>query len=70
MTCARIDGKGGKKMKFFGNAAALVVAVCMMGGLILAQRDYQNSWHDQSVIEMSASPAAPASVDQYRVVMK
>jgi hypothetical protein len=57
-------------MKVFGNATAFVVAVCLMGGLILAQRDYQNSWHQQSVIQMSASPAAPASVGHYSVVMK
>jgi hypothetical protein len=57
-------------MKVIANAAAFVVAIGMMGGLILAQRDYQNSWHEQSAIEMPATPGTPAAVDQYSVVMK
>ncbi len=61
-------------MKVLGNTVALIVAVSLMGGLILAQRDYQNSWRDRGLTQMPAinatNPAAPAPADQYNVVMK
>jgi hypothetical protein len=61
-------------MKFFGNAAVLLVALSVMGGLILAQHDYQNSWSQPNSSRMSATIAANATTsDQargYTVVMK
>jgi hypothetical protein len=45
-----------------------------MGGLILAQRDYQNSWREGATIQMSTtkatSPGTPERVGEYNVVMK
>jgi hypothetical protein len=61
-------------MKVLANAAALVVALSIMGGLILAQRDYQNSLHEPNANQISASEAANASTPEqpgeYTVVMR
>jgi hypothetical protein len=42
-------------MKVLGNAAVLFVALTIMGGLLLAQRSYQNSWHASDAMQTSAS---------------
>jgi hypothetical protein len=61
-------------MKILGNAAAFLAALAVMGGLILAQRDYQNSWREPSAIQMSATVATnagtPEQAGEYKVVMK
>jgi hypothetical protein len=60
-------------MKILGNAAALVVALSVMVGLIIAQRGYQNSWREPSAIQMSATAVTNAGLEQagdYKVVMK
>jgi len=61
-------------MKVLGSAATLLVALSVMGGLILAQRDYQNSWREGATIQMSTtkatSPGTPERVGEYTVVMK
>ena len=61
-------------MKVFGSAATFLVALSVMGGLILAQRDYQNSWREGATIQMFAtnatSPGASERVGEYYVVMK
>jgi hypothetical protein len=61
-------------MKVLGNAAAFLVAIAVMGGLILAQRDYQNSWREPGTIQMSATMATnagmPERAGEYKVVMK
>ena len=50
-------------MKNLGSAAAFLVAVGAIVGLILAQRNYQNSWLEPAKIQMTA-PAIPAPVNQ------
>jgi hypothetical protein len=57
-------------MKTLGNAAAFLIAVGVMCGLIQAQHNYQNSWREPTIIEMASSPATPAPANQYSVVMK
>jgi hypothetical protein len=61
-------------MKVLGSAATFFVALSVMGGLILAQRDYQNSWREGATIQMSAtnatSPDSPERIAGYNVVMK
>jgi len=61
-------------MKVLGNAAALLVALSIMGGLILAQRNYQNSWRESSAVQISVntgtSAGTPDPAGAYRVVMK
>jgi hypothetical protein len=57
-------------MKVLGNAAALLVALSVMGGLILAQRSYQNSWREPNAIQMSATAVTPEQAGEYKVVMK
>jgi hypothetical protein len=59
-------------MKVVGNATALFVAVSIMVGLIVAQRGYQNSWHEPSGIQASAviDSAALQRTGGYKVVMK
>jgi hypothetical protein len=60
-------------MKVLGSAATFLVALSVMGGLILAQRDYQNSWREGATIQTSAtnatSPGTPERVGEYNVVM-
>jgi len=57
------------KMKVLGNAAAFVLALTIIGGVMLAQRDYQNSWRDTGVVQMTptdaSSPAAPEQIAEY-----
>ena len=62
--------EGVRKMKVLGNAAALFVALSLMGGLILAQRNYQNSWREPNAIQMSATSVTPEHAGAYKVVMK
>ena len=61
-------------MRVLGNAAVLAAALSLIGGLILAQRDYQNSWREGATIQISAtkatSPGTPERVGEYNVVMK
>ncbi len=61
-------------MKVLGNTAALLAALSIMGGLILAQRSYQNSWREPTAIQTSATTAITASTPElagkYKVVMK
>jgi hypothetical protein len=63
-----------KAMRVLGNAAALAAALSLIGGLILAQRDYQNSWREPSVIQASSTLAANGGAHEgaaeYKVVMK
>jgi hypothetical protein len=59
-----------ESMKNLGSAAAFLVAVGAMVGLILAQRNYQNSWLEPAKIQMTAPPAIPAPVNQGSVVLK
>ena len=63
-------GEGVRKMKVLGNAAALLVALSVMGGLRLAQRNYQNSWREPSAVQMSATAITPEHAGEYKVVMK
>jgi hypothetical protein len=61
-------------MKILGNTTALLVALSVMGGLMLAQRDYQNSWREPSVMQTSptvvTNASTPEGAGQYKVVMK
>jgi hypothetical protein len=57
-------------MKVLGNAAALLVALSIIGGLILAQHNYQNSWSEPSVVQMTATTVTPEHAGAYKVVMK
>jgi hypothetical protein len=61
-------------MKILGNAAVLVAALSVMGGIMLAQRDYQNSWREPSAVQTSATVVPNASmlerVGEYNIVMK
>ena len=58
----------GRKMRVLGNAAALLVTLTIMGGLIVAQRDYQNSWHQPDVVQGSATTATHSGA--YKLAMK
>jgi hypothetical protein len=62
--------EGVRKMKVLGNAAALLAALSVMAGLILAQRNYQNSWRETSAVQMSATAVTPGHAGEYKVVMK
>jgi hypothetical protein len=61
-------------MKILGNTAALVAALSIMGGIMLAQRDYQNSWREPRTVQTSAPVVTPASTleraGEYNIVMK
>ncbi len=61
-------------MKALANAAALFVALSVMGGLILAQRAYQNSWREPIAIQTAATAITnagmPERTGEYKVVMK
>jgi hypothetical protein len=54
------------KMRTFGRAAALAGAISLMGWIIIAQRDYQQSFHEALVQThpvndaVSAVPGRPA----------
>ncbi len=69
-----VETEGGRKMKVLGNAAAFLIVLSVMGGIILAQRDYQNSWREPSAIHTSATIVTNAGTlhpaDQYKVVMR
>jgi hypothetical protein len=65
------DGEGGMKMKILGNAAAVLFALFIMGGLILAQRDSQNSFGAaQASATTLSSTGVPAHSGEYKVVLK
>ncbi|HKV53783.1 MAG TPA: hypothetical protein VJN94_03990 [Candidatus Binataceae bacterium] len=59
-------------MKVLGTVATLVGAIMLMGGIILAQRDYQRSWSENgwspSASVDSVSAAAAPSADQHLVM--
>ena len=61
-------------MKVVGNATVLIVALSAMVGLLFAQRDFQNSWHEPTAIQTSTTAIASASpLDRsgvYKVVIK
>jgi len=61
-------------MKILGNAAALVATLSVMGGIMLAQSDYQNSWREPSAVQTSATVVTNASTleraGKYNIVMK
>jgi hypothetical protein len=60
-------------MKVFGNTAALVAALSVMGTLMLAQRDYQNSWREPNVVQTSTTVVANGTFQrsgEYKVVLK
>jgi hypothetical protein len=59
-------------MKVLGNSVAFLFAMFVMGGLILAQRDYQNSWHEPAAIQMPGinGAGAPQTPNEYNVVLK
>jgi len=63
-----------KRMKAFANATALLVALSLMVGLLLAQRNYQNSWRQPNATQASASTVASVGTiegtGRYKVVMK
>jgi hypothetical protein len=65
---------GGRKIRVLANAAALLLTLSVMGGLISAQRDYQNSWHEPIVTQSSVTSAAKAGTAQgagpFKVVLK
>jgi hypothetical protein len=65
------DREGGMKMKILGNAAAFLVALFIMGGIILAQRDYQKSFGAvQTSTTTLSSTGVPAQSGEYKVVLK
>ena len=51
-------------MKILGSTTALLVALSVMGGLMLAQRDYQNSWREPSVMQTSPTVVTSASTPE------
>jgi hypothetical protein len=60
-------------MKVFGNIAALVAVLSVMGTLMFAQRDYQNSWSEPNVVQTSATVVASGTFERsgaYKVVLK
>jgi hypothetical protein len=61
-------------MKVLGNIAALLAALSIMIGLILAQRSYQNSWHEPTAMQTSAATTMTVRTldrsGEYKVVMK
>jgi hypothetical protein len=61
-------------MKVLGNATTLLVALSIMVGLLFAQRNYQNSWHESPAAQMTTNAMANASTldgtGQYQVVIK
>ncbi len=60
-------------MKVFGNIAALVAALSVMGTLMFAQRDYQNSWREPNVVQTSTTVVANGTFQrsgEYKVVLK
>src|SRR6516165_8660930 len=64
----------GSEMKALANTAALLVALSVMGGLLLAQRGYQNSWREPSSEQASTTlvnnEATPQEVVAYKAVLK
>jgi len=61
-------------MKILRNMAVLVAALSVMGGIMLTQRDYQNSWREPSAVQTSATVVTNASTlegaGEYNVMMK
>jgi hypothetical protein len=61
-------------MKVLCNMAALLAALSIMIGLILAQRSYQNSWREPTAMQTSAATTMTAHTldrsGEYKVVMK
>jgi hypothetical protein len=59
-------------MKAFGNLAAMVSAVVLMGALLFAQRDYQNSFGGDGVAQQSVDTGSIAAygVNHETIVMK
>ena len=59
-------------MKLLGNATAFLVAISIMVALLVAQRGYQNSWHEPTQISTVtvANAATVQGTRGYKVVMK
>jgi hypothetical protein len=61
-------------MKTFANASALLVAISLMIGLLVAQNSYQNSWRGAAAIQTPANAVANNARLEgsggYKVVMK
>ena len=70
----QIAEEEGTKMKFLANTTAVVVALSLMVGLLIAQRNYQDSWREPSAMQAPANTVAQASNVQaagnYKVVLK
>ena len=59
-------------MKAFGNLAAVLSAVVLMGALLFAQRDYQNSFGGDAAAQQSVDTGSIAAygVSNETIVMK
>ena len=59
-------------MKAFGNLAAMVSAVMLMGALLFAQRDYQNSFGGAGVAQQAVDTGSIAAygVNHETIVLK
>jgi hypothetical protein len=47
-------------MRVFGKAAALFGAVALMGGIIVAQADYQQSWQENALAQTPRAEVSAA----------
>jgi hypothetical protein len=54
------------KMRTFGRAAALAGAVSLMGWIIAAQRDYQQSFHEAALVQTHPVNDSVAGVPERR----
>lgn len=70
----QLAGEKGTNMKFLANVTAFVVALSLMIGLLVVQRNYQNSWREPAATEAPANTVAQAgnlqTVGDYKVVLK
>jgi hypothetical protein len=70
----QIAEEKGTKMKFLANTTAFVVALSLMVGLLIAQRNYQDSWREPSALQAPANTVAQAgnvqAAGNYKVVLK
>ena len=69
----QVGGEKGTNMKFLANMTAFVVALSLMIGLLVAQRNYQNSWREPPATQAPANTVALSGNAQavgYKVVLK